>query len=62
MAMTFEQQLSGAAAAVANLKAAIALHFCYYNFVKIHGSLRVSPAMEAGVTNKLWDLEELIPN
>ncbi len=45
-----------------NLKAALALYFAHYNFVRIHGSLRITPAMAAGVTGRLWDLEELIPN
>lgn len=39
---------------------AIALHFMYYNFVRIHSSLRVTPAMEAGITKHLWSLEELL--
>ncbi|MFQ5888337.1 MAG: IS1 family transposase, partial [Candidatus Hydrothermarchaeales archaeon] len=43
-----------------NLKAALALHFAYYNFVRIHRSLRVTPAMAAGVTNRLWELEQLV--
>jgi len=43
-----------------NLKAALALHFAHYNFVRIHGTLRTSPAMAAGVTGRLWDLRELI--
>lgn len=43
-----------------NLKAALALHFAYYNFVRIHRSLRVTPAMAAGVTDRLWDLGELL--
>jgi IS1 family transposase len=43
-----------------NLKAAVALHFAHYNFVRIHGSLRVTPAMEAGVTDHLWSISELI--
>ncbi len=43
-----------------NLKAAIALHFAYYNFVKIHGTLRTTPAMAAGVTGRLWTLEEML--
>ena len=38
---------------------AIALHFMYYNFVRIHKSLRVAPAMELGLTKKLWSLEDL---
>jgi transposase-like protein/IS1 family transposase len=43
-----------------NHRAAIALHFAYYNFCKIHGSLRVTPAMEAGVTSRVWRIEDLL--
>jgi hypothetical protein len=43
-----------------NHRAAIALHFAYYNFCRIHGSLRVTPAMEAGVTDHVWTLAELL--
>jgi hypothetical protein len=32
----------------------------YYNFVKIHQSLRTTPAQAAGVTNQLWDVEDLV--
>ncbi|MCE9506926.1 MAG: IS1 family transposase [Alphaproteobacteria bacterium] len=39
---------------------AIALHFMYYNFCRIHKSLRISPAMAANVTDKLWTLEDLV--
>jgi len=45
---------------VDNLKAAVALHFCHYNFVRLHKSLRVTPAMAAGVSDRLWTLEELV--
>ncbi len=45
---------------LANLKAALALHFAHYNFVRIHGTLRTSPAMAAGVTGRLWELRELL--
>lgn len=45
---------------VENLRAAVALHFAYYNFVRIHRSLRITPAMAAGVTNRVWDLGELV--
>jgi IS1 family transposase len=38
----------------------VALHFTYYNFCKIHQTLRVTPAMEAGLSDHVWDLEELI--
>ena len=43
-----------------NLEAAVALYFAWYNFVKIHGSLGVTPAMEAGITDHVWDLCELL--
>ncbi len=43
----------------ANLRAAIALHFAYYNFVRIHQTLRVTPAMAAQLTDHLWGLDEL---
>jgi IS1 family transposase len=43
-----------------NLKAALALHFLYYNFIRIHQSLRVTPAIEAGITNHIWTWEELL--
>jgi IS1 family transposase len=42
-----------------NLRAAVALHFAHYNFVRIHSSLRVTPAMAAGVTDHLWTMEDL---
>ncbi len=42
-----------------NHEHAIALHFMYYNFVRIHKTLRVTPAMEAGITKKLWTIEDL---
>ena len=38
----------------------VAIHFMYYNFVRIHGSLRVTPAMAAGVTDQLWSIEDMI--
>lgn len=39
---------------------AVALHFMYYNFVRIHQSLRVTPAMAAGVTDKLWEISDIV--
>jgi len=44
---------------VENLEHAVALHFMYYNFGRIHKSLRVTPAMEAGVSDHVWTLEEI---
>jgi len=43
-----------------NLEHAVALHYMDYNFCRIHQTLRVTPAMEAGVTDHVWDLEEVI--
>ncbi len=45
---------------VENLAAAVALHFMHYNFCRVHQTLRVTPAMEAGVTDHVWTLEELV--
>ena len=45
---------------LANLKASVALHYAHYNFVRAHRTLRCTPAMAAGVTDKLWSVEELI--
>lgn len=39
---------------------AVALHFMYYNFVRIHASLRMTPAMAAGVTDKLWEIADIV--
>jgi IS1 family transposase len=39
---------------------AISLHFAYYNFVRIHKTLRVTPAMAAGVTDRLWEMSDLV--
>jgi hypothetical protein len=44
---------------IENHKHSIALHFMYYNFCRIHKTLRCTPAMEAGVTNHLWELTDL---
>ena len=38
---------------------AVALHFMYYNFGRVHKSLRVTPAMQAGVSDHVWSLEEI---
>jgi transposase-like protein/IS1 family transposase len=43
-----------------NLEAAYALHFGYYNFCRVHKSLRVTPAMEQGITDHIWTIAELI--
>jgi len=43
-----------------NLRAAVGMHFAYYNFVKIHSSIRMTPAMAAGVSSSLWKVADLV--
>jgi hypothetical protein len=43
-----------------NLKAALALHFAHYNFMRVHRTLRVTPAMEAGITDHIWTWRDLL--
>lgn len=43
-----------------NFQAATALHFAYYNFVKMHSSIRCTPAMALGVSSRLWKVEDLV--
>jgi hypothetical protein len=45
---------------VANHDHAMALHFLYYNFVRIHKTLRTTPAMAAGVTKRLWEIGDIV--
>ena len=45
---------------VENHAHAMALHFLYYNFVRVHQSLRMSPAMAAGVTKRLWEMKDVV--
>jgi len=45
---------------VENHRHAMALHFLYYNFVRIHKTLKVTPAMAAGVTDRLWEMKDLV--
>ena len=45
---------------VENHAHAMALHFMYYNFVRIHATLRTTPAMAAGVTKRLWEMSDIV--
>jgi hypothetical protein len=56
----FTRLTNGFSKKVDNLKAAVALHFAHYNMVRIHRSLRTTPAMVAGVETRLWSLQELV--
>jgi hypothetical protein len=56
----FTRLTNGFSKKLSNLKAAVALHFAHYNFVRIHQTLRVTPAMAAGLTDRLWSLQDLL--
>ena len=45
---------------VENHAHAVALHFMYYNFVRVHQTLKVTPAMQIGLTDRLWDISDLV--
>lgn len=45
---------------IENLAHAVALHFMHYNFCRVHQTLRVTPTMEAGITDHIWSIEEII--
>lgn len=56
----FTRLTNGFSKKVENHAHAVALHFMYYNFVRIHKSLRVTPAMAAGVTDRLWEIGDIV--
>jgi hypothetical protein len=45
---------------IENHSASVAIWFMYYNFCRVHQTLRVTPAMEAGISDHVWSIEELI--
>ena len=55
----FTRLTNGFSKKVENLEHAVSLHFMHYNFARIHKTLRVTPAMEAGLTDHVWTLEEI---
>lgn len=56
----FTRLTNGFSKKIDNHMAAIALHYMYYNFCRIHQSLRVTPAMEAGITDHVWSISEIV--
>jgi hypothetical protein len=56
----FTRLTNGFSKKVENLRAAVSLHFAHYNFVRQHKSLGITPAMAAGMSDRLWTLEELV--
>jgi hypothetical protein len=57
---TFRRLTNGFSRKVENLGYAVALYFMYYNFCRVHQTLRVTPAMEAKVTDHIWGIEEIL--
>ncbi|WP_194792958.1 DDE-type integrase/transposase/recombinase [Caenimonas koreensis] len=55
----FTRLTNGFLKKVDNLEHAVSLHFMHYNYARIHKTLRVTPAMEAGLTDHVWTLEEI---
>ena len=56
----FTRLTNGFSKKIENMMHAVALNFMYYNFCRIHQTLRVTPAMEAGIAYHVWELEELV--
>jgi IS1 family transposase len=56
----FTRLTNGFSKKVENHAHAVALHFMHYNFVRIHKTLRVSPAIAAGVTDRLWEIDDIV--
>jgi hypothetical protein len=56
----FTRLTNGFSKKIENHGHAVALHFMHYNFCRIHKTLRVTPAMEAGIANHVWSMEELV--
>ena len=56
----FTRLTNGFSKKVDNHMNAVSLHFMYYNFAKIHKTLRVTPAMEAGISDHVWSIEEIV--
>ena len=55
----FTRLTNGFSKKVENLEHMVALHFMHYNFVRIHKSLKTTPAMAAGVSDKLWEISDI---
>jgi len=56
----FTRLTNGFSKKIENHVAMVALHVMYYNYARIHQTLRVTPAMEAGVSDHVWSIAELI--
>lgn len=60
MMRRFTRLTNGFSKRAAGLKAAVALHFAAYNFTRMHSTIRMTPAMHAGIADHPWDISELL--
>ena len=60
MSRRFTRLTNGFSKKAQNLAAAVAVHFMHYNFARIHQTLRITPAMAAGVSDHVWEIEEIV--
>ncbi len=56
----FTRLTNGFSKKIENHVAAVTLHFMHYNFARIHKTLRVTPAMEAGIASHVWSIEDIV--
>jgi hypothetical protein len=56
----FTRLTNGFSKKIDNLSYAVALHFMHYNFCRIHQSLKITPAMAAGISDHLWNIEDIL--
>ncbi len=56
----FTRLTNGFSKKIENLEYSVALHFMHYNFCRIHKTLRVTPAMEAGIADRVWEIEDIL--
>jgi hypothetical protein len=56
----FTRLTNGFSKKLENHAAAVALHFIHYHFARIHKTLRVTPAMAAGIANPVWSIEDIV--
>ena len=56
----FTRLTNGFSKKLENHAATVALYFMHYNFARVHQTLRVTPAMEAGVSDHVWSIEEIV--
>jgi hypothetical protein len=56
----FTRLTNGFSKKIGNMRHAVAINFMHYNYCRIHQTLRITPAMAAGLTDHIWEIEELV--